>query len=54
MAPNLKTLLTAQITLAGRINRAYSNFQKLGAAGMTLGACEARLENLDKKWAPFQ
>ncbi|XP_011687025.1 PREDICTED: uncharacterized protein LOC105449468 [Wasmannia auropunctata] len=46
-------LLSAQTELYGRLSRSYENMAKSGAAKITLGLLEARLQTLESYWKKF-
>ncbi|XP_029155196.1 uncharacterized protein LOC114928280 [Nylanderia fulva] len=48
-----KAIIATATVLYGKISRAYDNLRKLGEANITLGAVEARLQNLEKLWEKF-
>ncbi|XP_029165401.1 uncharacterized protein LOC114936392 [Nylanderia fulva] len=48
-----KAIIATATVLYGKISRAFENLRKLGEANMTLGAVEARLQNLEKLWDKF-
>lgn len=54
MGNEIKDVLLAQTDLYARIAYAYENFKKVGAAKMTLGVAEARLQALEQCWAKFE
>ncbi|KMQ87457.1 hypothetical protein RF55_13263 [Lasius niger] len=54
MSQDFDTLIRSQTKLQGRIIRAHDNFKKMGAANITQGAIEARLQNLEANWNKFE
>lgn len=54
MNPDAENRLRVQSELYGKISRAYENLRKLGSSNITLGAVEARLQNLEASWAKFE
>ncbi|XP_029161134.1 uncharacterized protein LOC114932886 [Nylanderia fulva] len=48
-----KAIIATATVLYGKISRSFENLRKLGEANMTLGAVEARLQNLEKLWDKF-
>ncbi|XP_070519758.1 uncharacterized protein [Cardiocondyla obscurior] len=54
MSKSYEALIHAQVELYGRISRAVENLRKIGAANITTGAVETRLQLLDSNWAKFE
>lgn len=54
MSKEAEGLVRAQLELFGRLSRAYDNMRKVGAANITAGLVEARLQSLESNWARFE
>lgn len=50
----MEGLIRGQHELYGRITRAFDNLKNTGAANITLGLVEARLQALESNWAKFE
>ncbi|XP_011862883.1 PREDICTED: uncharacterized protein LOC105559304, partial [Vollenhovia emeryi] len=50
----VESLMRAQAELYGRISRSIENLKKTGAAKITLGTVEARLQALESHWVKFE
>lgn len=53
MNPEMQAIVDSVIELYGKISRTHENLMKLGASRVTLGAIDARLQNLEKYWSKF-
>ncbi|GAB1860679.1 Gag-pol polyprotein [Camponotus japonicus] len=53
MSRKAELLITVATDLYGKIARTHDNLLKLGAAKITVGAVEARLQSLEKYWSKF-
>lgn len=54
MNREIERLLNDQADLYGRISRAFENLKKTGAAKITEGITEARLQSLETNWVKFE
>ncbi|KMQ83786.1 hypothetical protein RF55_19094, partial [Lasius niger] len=54
MSETFDALIRSQVRLQGRIIRAHDNLKKTGAANITQGAVEARLQTLEANWNKFE
>ncbi|KMQ86910.1 hypothetical protein RF55_13976 [Lasius niger] len=54
MSESFDALIRSQVKLQGRIIRAHDNLKKTGAANITQGAVEARLQTLEANWNKFE
>lgn len=53
MSRKAELIITAATDLYGKIAHTHENLMKLGAAKITVGAVEARLQSLERYWAKF-
>ncbi|XP_025270835.1 uncharacterized protein LOC112639871 [Camponotus floridanus] len=53
MSRKAELTITAATDLYGKIARTHENLMKLGAAKITVGAVEARLQSLERYWTKF-
>ncbi|KMQ84766.1 hypothetical protein RF55_17162, partial [Lasius niger] len=54
MSKEVEPIVRTQFDLYGRISRAYENVKKAGAANITIGLVEARLQALEANWAKYE
>lgn len=54
MSLEVEGYIRGQTELFGRISRAFENLRKAGAAKLSLGMMEARLQALETNWAKFE
>ncbi|XP_070167796.1 uncharacterized protein [Polyergus mexicanus] len=54
MNKDKEPMVRSQSDLFGRISLAYENLRKSGAANITIGLAEARLQALEANWAKFE
>lgn len=53
MEEEVKAIVANATTLYGKISRAHANLLKLGIEKITIGAIDARLQNLERLWSKF-